>query len=202
MKLERVGNALHAPWFCLGLETTHQQATNLLLEIDIAVGIAQAGQVGVDFCDLASDDIHVFAGVQRDRQADTGAKRSRPHAARDDNRVGGDCSKGGAHRLGAPIAGVDGENLGLLEDFDAARARAFGKGLCDVCRVGLAVARQPNRANEIIGAHRRPFVSGLGRRQDFAIDALHARGGGHATEQCHAVLRARNRQRTTLLPAG
>jgi hypothetical protein len=43
------------------LKTTHQQSTDLLLEIDVAVRIAHHRQVAVHAVDAVGDDVEVLA---------------------------------------------------------------------------------------------------------------------------------------------
>src|SRR5580700_8649311 len=66
LELERVGQPVGGdPWFGLRLEATDDQAAHLLLEVGVAVGVAQYGQVAVDPVDLLGDHIEVFGRVER-----------------------------------------------------------------------------------------------------------------------------------------
>ena len=78
----------------------------------------------------------------------------------------------------------------------------FAKRLRHVGRIDLGVVRQPQRAEQIVGAHHGIFCRRLGDRNDLAGDALRARRRMNALEQRHALGRARDQHRAALLPAG
>jgi hypothetical protein len=59
--------------------------------------------------------------------------------------------------------------------------------LGDVGRIGLAVARQPHRAHQVVGAHDGILFAGLLGRQRLAFDAL---GVGHGGERRSSTMRS------------
>ena len=79
-KLEReiVRDAVHAPGLGVRLEAAHHQAADLLLEIDVAVGVAHHGQFRRDPAMRLGDDVHVLGRMQRDRHAAHLADLARP----------------------------------------------------------------------------------------------------------------------------
>ena len=195
----------------LRLEAAHQQAADLLLEVHVAVGIAQHRQVAVHAVDAVGDDVVVLAGEQRHRHAHAARELARPLAAAQHHDVGRDRSLGAI--LAAPLQGLDRaasrgdlgagwQHLHALEDAHAAIARALGQRDRQVGRIGLAIARQPDTALQIGGLHHRDAGAGLGRRDHVAGHAVGTRHRGGALELGHPVGAARHRQRAALLPAG
>jgi hypothetical protein len=53
--------------------------------------------------------------------------------------------------------------------------------------IGAPVAGQPQRADQVVGAHEGPAASGLGRRDDVDVAAEAARHGGQALELVHPL---------------
>src|SRR5439155_15925197 len=58
-----------------------------------------------------------------------------------------------------------------LGDARAAHARPLGERLGQIGWIGLAVARNPHRAAEIVGAQERVDPAGFARRDEFEFDA-------------------------------
>src|SRR3546814_1782954 len=58
-------SAVHAPGLGLRLEAPHRQPADLLLEVDVAVGVPHHGEVRGHAVDLAGDDVHVLRRMQR-----------------------------------------------------------------------------------------------------------------------------------------
>jgi hypothetical protein len=203
-ELEIVGDGI-LPRLGLRLEAAHQQAADLLLEVDVAVGIAHHRQIARHVLHSLGDDVHVLAREQRDRHANHAAHLARPLARTVDHDLSLDRTLAGSntrHPAARPcILDVDPRHPCLLEDAHAVVARAPGQRLRDVGRIGLAVARQPHRTHQIVGPHDRIFLAGLARRQLLAGDALGIGHGGRAAQIGHALGRACNRERTALFPA-
>jgi hypothetical protein len=80
----------------VGLEAPHQQAADLLLEVDVAVRIAHDRQVAEHALDPVGDDVVVLAGKQRNRHAEFEPEGARPLAAAQHYGLGGD-------RTGLPL---------------------------------------------------------------------------------------------------
>src|SRR6185312_17074847 len=174
-EFEIVGNAVHAPRLGVRLETAHHQAADLLLEIDVPIGIAHDRQVGMHAFDLAGDDVTVLGRMHRDSDAAHFADLARPLARAVDDDFG---LYRPSVRLDAgydAVFGIDSGDPHLFKDFRAAIARALGQRLGQVGRVGLAVAGQPDRTDEIADRHHRPAVERLARRNHLDVDALRAR---------------------------
>jgi hypothetical protein len=104
-----------------------------------------------------------------------------------------------AHRLA--VFGDDAGDLDALNHLHAAVARALGQRHAQIRRVGLAVARQPDRTLQIVGAHDGVFVAGFLRRYLVAFDAETVGHGDLFLQHLHALRRARHIDAAALLPA-
>ena len=155
-ELEIVRNAIHAPRLRLRFEAAHDQPADFLLEVDVAVGVAHDRQVRMDAIDLAGHDVHMLGRVERHRNVAHLADLARPLPGAIDDDLSGDIAPFGAHPRNDAIPGPDAGHPHPFEDRRAAHARALGQRLGQVRRVGLAVAGQPDRADKIVGRHRRP----------------------------------------------
>ena len=200
-ELEIGGDPVHAPGLGLGLETAEDQAAHLFLEVDVAVGVAHHREVGRDTVDLPGDDVHVLARMERHGDVGQPAHLPGPLPGAVDDDVARDVAGVGAHPGRGTVLDSDAGNARLLEDPGARRPRAPGQGLGEVGGIGLAVAGKPDGANEVIGAHHRPFPAGDFGRDHLGLDAEGARQGGRAAQQDHAVLRTRHGQAAAPLPA-
>ena len=80
--------------------------------------------------------------------------------------------------------------------------RPLGQRERQVGRVGLAVAGQPDRTDEIIDAHHRVVLERLLAREQFAFHVERRGVGGGATQLDHPVLGARDGHSPALLVAG
>ena len=70
LEFERVGNRVGThPRLGLRLEAADDQPADLLLEVGVAVRVAQDRHVGVHAVDRLGDDVEVLGGVQRDVHA-------------------------------------------------------------------------------------------------------------------------------------
>ena len=180
-------DALHAPGLGHRLEAAHQQAPDFLAHVDVAVGIAQHGQVGGDAVHRLGHDVEVLGGVQRHRHAGHGAEIARPHARAVDHDLAGDVAARGADARDGAAAGADRRHRGVLEDRDAALARALREGQRGVDGIRAPVARQPHRAGQVVGAQQRPAASRLGRRDHLGVDVEAARHRRQARQLVHAL---------------
>ena len=195
----------------VGLEAAHQQPAHLFLEVDVAVGIAHHREVANDAGNHVGDDIEVLAREERHGHAHATAHLARPLAAAQHDDVGRD--RAGASLLvlpveradAAPAVDVDQCRVGdahAFEDLHAAVARALGERERQVGRIGLAVARQPYRALEVVGPHQRIHRARLGRPDHVARHAIRLGDGCRALQLDHPVRSARDGQRPAPLPAG
>ncbi len=94
LELEFLRDAVHAPGLGLGLETTHHQAADFLLEIDESVRIAHHRQHRVHAGDAFGDDVEVLRGMQRHVDARHGAECPRPLASAVDQHGAGNGTRG------------------------------------------------------------------------------------------------------------
>src|SRR5439155_14557114 len=103
---------------------------------------------------------------------------------------------------GAAVDDRDPGDLDVLADPDAARPRAPGERRRDVGGVGLAVAGDPDRAGQIVGAHQRPAPGRLAEADLLRLDAEAPRHGGGALELDQALRGVRHREAPATLPPG
>ena len=201
-KLEEklVRDTVHRPGFRLGFEAAHHQPASFLLEIDVAVGVAQNGKIGRHVVHRFGDDVHVFGGMKRDMHATHQADLARPlaravhDAARLDRAVvGNDARHRGA--IGQDVGDFD-----TFEDTGPRHACAFGQGLCDVRRVGLAVAGHPKSALDVVDLHHGPFSARFLGRDDLDRHALGAGGRCRAFQHRHPRVGAGHCHGAALVP--
>ena len=93
---------------------------------------------------------------------------------------------GGDPGHGAAAHGDAGHGRVLADD-RAALARAAGQRLGQVGRVGPAVARQPQRAHQVIGGHDRVQLGGPLRADQLAVDLVGGRGGRGPRQRGHPL---------------
>ncbi len=98
LEFERVGNLVGThPRLGLRLEAADDQPADLLLEVRVAVGVAQDRHVGCTPSMRLGDDVEVLGGVQRDVDARHGADLLGPLARAVDDDLGLDVAAVGAH---------------------------------------------------------------------------------------------------------
>jgi hypothetical protein len=140
LELERVGDRIRRnPGLGLGFEAPDDQAADLLLEVGVAVRVAQHRQVGVDALERLGDDVEVLRRVQRHGHPGHRADLLGPLAGAVDHDL----------RLDVPVVGADAghptspdDDAGHPDPLDDPRAPlpgTPGQGLGGVGRVGLAV---------------------------------------------------------------
>ena len=88
----------------------------------------------------------------------------------------------GYHARDAPMLAANGGDPDLLDDADAAAARATGECLGRVHRVRLPILRQKHRSNQVIRRKQRPALLGGAGRQHLYLEAEAARHGCAALE--------------------
>ena len=108
------------------LEAADHQSADLLLDVDVAVGVAQDRQVGVHTLELVGDDVEVLGRVQRDGDADLVAERLGPLARTVDDDLGLDVTGVRAYAGDAPSA----RGRGRVDAERPARARARAPRPC------------------------------------------------------------------------
>ena len=206
LELEALGDRVDVPGLRDRLEAAHHEAAHFLLEVDVAVRVAHDRMVGSDAGDRLGDDVEVLGRVERDVDAREPAERARPLAgaidddlALDRGRLAVDDDVEAAH---ASLARADAGDARALDDARAAHARAASERLREVGRVGLAVARNPDRACQVVGPQDRRDPPGLGGRDELELDAEALRARHLATEELEPLGRLRDVERAARLPAG
>ena len=98
LEFERVRDLVRRhPRLGLRLEAADDQPADLLLEVGVAVGVAQDRQVGVHAVDRLGDDVEVLGGVQRHVDAGHRADLLGPLPGAVDDDLGLDVAGVGAH---------------------------------------------------------------------------------------------------------
>ncbi len=206
LELEAVRDGRHVPRLGDGFEATHHESADFLLVVDEAVRIADHGQVGCHAGDRFRDDVEVLGGVERHVDAGAPPELARPLSAAVDERRAGDLAALVAARPGdaghAAVVQRHAVDLHALEDAGAARPRTLRERLRQVRRIGLAVARNPHGAREVVGAQDRRDALRLGRRHVVERDAEALRARHLALDQRQPFRRLRDVEAAALLPAG
>ena len=191
LELERVGQLVgRDPRLGLGLEPAHDQAAHLLLDVGVAVRVAQHGQVPVDPVDLLGDHVEVLGRVQRHGHPAHRADLLGPLAGAVDHHLGLDVAGVGADAGCRAVLGHNGGHPGPLPDRDAAVARAAGQREGQVGRVGPAVAGQPDGPGQVVDAEHGVALAGLPRADQLALQLVGLGGGGRALQLGQAILGA------------
>ena len=156
--------------------------------------------------DRLGDEIEVLRRVERHVDAGEASERAGPLAAAIDERFARDrpfVLRGSPADAGnAALGPVDAFDLDAFDDRRAVHARAFGQRLREIGRIRLAVAGNPHRAGEVVGAQDRNAPPGLGRRDELELDAEALRAGHLALHRHEALGRSGDIQAAALLPAG
>ncbi len=188
LELEGVGQRVgRDPRLGLGLEAADGQAAHLLLDVGVAVGVAQHGQVPVHPVDPFGDHVEVLGRVQRDGHPAHRADLLGPLAGAVDDHLGLDIAVVGAD----PCHGFAlGENAGHARSLcyrDAAVAGAPGQRGGQVRRVGPAVTGQPDRPGEVVDPHDRVELAGPFGADQLAFQLVSLGGRGGPPELRHPV---------------
>ena len=200
LELERVRDLRRChPRLGDGLEAADDQAADLLLDVDVAVGVTQDRQVGVDALELVGDDVEVLGRVQRDGDADLVAECLGPLAGAVDHDLGLDVTGVGPNASDASAAWrldrVDADHPDALVDSHSACPGALGQREGEVGRVGAAVLGQPDRAEQVVDRDDRPLLLCLLGREHLAVEVERGGGGGRAPQ-----LTIRSSVRATIRP--
>lgn len=124
----------------------------------------------------------MFGGVQGERQAGLGGQVSGPHAAADHDCPGANGAFVRHHTRSAVMLHKDLRDAGVFENARSSHAGALGVGHGDVCGIDLAILREPEAANDALGAdggHQRSLISagahGFHRQTEIAAHGGAAR---------------------------
>ena len=202
-ELERVGDRVRRdPGLRVGLEAAHHQAADLLLEVGVAVGVAQHRQIRVHAVERVGDDVEVLRGVQRHVHPGQRPDGLRPLAGAVHDHLGLDVARVGAHAGDAPVLDEHVEHPGLLQDPGSPLPGALRQCGGQVGRVGLAVAGQPDGADEVVHAHHGVVLERLLGGEQLALEVEGGRGCCSTTQLGHPVLGACDRHSAAALEAG
>ena len=203
LELERFRDLVGGnPGLGVRLEAAHQQPADLLLEIGVAIRVAQRRRRPRQPVDRLGDDVVVLGGVERDGHPDLLADGLGPLPAAIHHVLALDVTAGGGDR-GDPGA-IDGP-AGRLRPLEDPRVQAPGppgQRLSEVGGIDLGVVREPDRAGQVLGAHQRPHGIRLGHRDVMRLQALGARHVDGASHLHEAIGRGRDPQRAALVPTG
>jgi hypothetical protein len=154
-KLEGARNGVHLPGLGLGLEAPHDQAADLFLVVDEAVGVAHHRQHRMHAIDLSGDDVEVLGGVERHIDPGQCAELACPLPCAVHQHFAPHVTLAGPDTHSPSAFDDDPGDLDVFHDLHTAIARPFGQRHAQVRRVGLAVPGQPDGALQIVGAHHR-----------------------------------------------
>ena len=203
LELERVGQRVgRDPRLGVRLEAADHQPADLLLDVGVAVRVAQDREVPVDPVDLLGDHVEVLGRVQRHGHPGQCADRLGPLAGAVDHDLRLDVPPAGADAGDGVVLGEDAGDAGALGDRDALVAGTAGQRGGQVGRVGAAVAGQPDRAFEVVVAQDRVELFRSPRADQLAVELVGLGGGGGPSQLGHAVLRAGDRDSAAAPEAG
>ena len=155
-ELEVDRDAVHPPRLGHGLEAAHEQAADLLPHVDVAVGVAQHGEIARDAGHRLGDDVEVLGGVQRHVDAGHPPDLAPPHAGAVHDHLAGDVAAVGADAGGGAARPPHARHGDVLDDGGAAQARAPRQRQRGVDRVRPPVAGDPHGAGQVVGPHQGP----------------------------------------------
>ena len=183
------------------LIAAHHQPADLFLEIGAPVRVAQGGRIGCKAGDRIGDDVLMFDGLQRHRDARHRPDLPRPLARAIDHLFAGDRALGRVNSGDPRPLHRKARDADAFNDPRAMHPRALGKALRDVRGASLPVGRQPACADQIAHLHQGPHLLDLGRRDQVHLHPEAAGGGGKALVFRPAVLIGGKPQAAGHLPA-
>ena len=150
--------------------------------------------------DLAGDDIKMLGGIQRHIHTSELAKLARPLSSAIDDDLAVHVALRGAHTHRTPVLDDHAGYFNIFDDPHAIVARAFRQRHRQISWIRFAVARNPDRALQIVGAHQwKEFARPL-RRNLFDIDAKTFRQRYLLAQHFHALFGRRDVHATALFP--
>ena len=117
--MEALGNAVIGPWLGVRLVAAHHQATDLLLEVDQPVGIAQRRQIRAHAVDRFGDHVLVLHRLQRHAHPGEAPERLRPQPGAQRHRLAGDLALSGEHARDPPALDPEPGHGAVLDDAHA-----------------------------------------------------------------------------------
>ena len=164
------------PRLGLRLEPAHDEPADFLLEVRVAVGVAQHRKVRPDAVDDVRHHVEVLGRVQRHIHPAQRADLLGPLPGAVDDDLGLDIAPRGAHAGHPAAVGEYPGHPGALADPGAAVARAPGQRVREVRGVGRPVARQPQRPGQVVAPHHRVQLDRPGRADQLAVQPVRGRG--------------------------
>ncbi len=186
----------------IGLEATDDEAADLLLEVCVAIRIAQDREVRPHPVDLVRDDIEVLGGVERHRDADLRREVIGPLTCAVDDDLGLDVAPVRTNARDGAVVDQDLTDPDVLDDRGAAHPRPACQGLGQIGRVGRPVAGQPDTADQVVDRHQRVARERLFRHEQLALEVEGLGRRGRTAQLHHPVLGPGDRHTAALLVAG
>ena len=121
------------------------------------VHIAHDGKIRRHAFHRICDDVEMLACLQGDIDADGAGERACPHTACDYDLVGFDDAFSGFNPRGTTVLNDNSFDQRVFLDFNARHACALGQRHRRINRITLAIGRIPDRADDIVDIHQRPF---------------------------------------------
>ncbi len=142
------------PWLGNRLEPPDQQLARLLLEVGVAVLVAQDRHLRRQLFDGLGHHVVVLRGVQRHHCADRAAELAAPHPRGVHHHVAADPVRLPTHRAlhshSTAALNQDAVDRGVLPDDDPRRSGSLGQRPRGVDRVGHAVTGQEDPADQVV----------------------------------------------------
>src|SRR5207245_3225996 len=182
-----------------GLEAADQEAAPLLADVDVAVRIAEDGQVRADARDGPRHRVEVLHGEDGHGDPAGRPQLARPHARAVHDDPARDLAAGRAHSGDCAVTREDLSHGRLLDRPRAALACAGGQRLRCVSRDDAPVVRDPDATFEVVEAAERPAAVDLIAIHDVGLDRRvtperhgpaelrHARGAAGDAETAHLL---------------
>ena len=203
LELERIGQRIRGdPRLGLRLEAPHDEAADLLLDVGVAVGVAQDGQVRADTRNGFGHHVEVLGRVEGDVDPAQEADRLRPLTGAVHDDLGLNGSPVRDHARDPTVAGDDVRDARALRDAHAPHAGAAGQRRRHVDRIDRAVAGQPEGAEQIADLQNGVALPSLRRRQQFALEVVGLCGGRRTPELDQTFRRPGHRHPAAPLEAG
>ena len=203
LELERGGQRIGGdPRLGLRLEAPHDEATDLLFDVGVPVGVTQNGQVRVHPRNGFGHDVEVLGRVEGHVDPAEEADRLRPLTGAVHDDLGLNDPPVRDHARDPAGAGDDVRDARALGDAHAPHAGAAGQRRRHVDRIDGAVARQPEGAEQIADLQNGVALPSLHRRQQFTLEVVGLCGGRRPAELDQSLGRPGHRHPTTPLETG
>jgi len=144
----------------------------------------------------------MLAGPHRGDGAGHRRRLAAPEPGAERHRVAADGAAAGLDAANAAALGEDAGDGSLLEDLRPPRPRTLDQRRAKVRGADPAVARRPDGADDVVGAHQRPALGGLLGTDPFGGDAEHMRQRFLAADMGDPVGVGGDRERALVDPTG